>query len=187
MRTFALAVAVLLLASLPAPAKGSPNRTPCSSEALPASIQDQLKTDFASWKIQEAGDLSASARKRWESMKVRECPGIAVGEFESANKAYAILLVPLSHPDMAYRFLVFSGDEGQPYHRLLVEKWGGAGAANYFVDKVQIADFFSGAWKRKLHVAAKDGILFVDAGETEYEVDVYFWSDDRYQHQPVDY
>jgi hypothetical protein len=186
MKMFALAIASMLLAGLSSPLWGSQDRVACSSDALPVAIQGQLKTDFASWKIQEAKDLSSSARKRWESMKVRECPGIAFGEFETANKAYAVLLVPVDHPDTAYRFVVFSANEGQPFHRLLVEKLEGAGAANYFIHRVPIADFFSEVWKRKLHVNAKGGILLVDAGTTEYETDVYFWSEGRYQHQPVD-
>ena len=186
MRMLVLTIAGVLAASLPMSARENPDRTACGSEALPAAVQGQLKTAFASWKIQQAEDLSAAARKRWESMKVRECPGIAVGEFETASKAYAVLLVPVGHPDTAYRFLVFSTDEGQPYHKLLVEKWDGGGAANYFVQKIHINDFFSDSWKRKLRVVANEGILFVDAGSTEYETDVYFWTKSGYQHQPVD-
>jgi hypothetical protein len=187
MKIIALAVAGIFLAGLLSPAWGNQDRFPCTSEALPAAIQSQLKTDFASWKVQETKDLSSSARKRWESMKVRNCPGIAMGEFETANRAYAVLLVPVDHPDAAYRFVVFSGEEGQPFHKLVVEEWNGAGAANYFIRKVQIASFFSDAWKRKLHVASKEGILLADAGTTEYETDVYYWADQAYHHEPVDY
>jgi hypothetical protein len=187
MKTFALAIAGILLAGWSGPGWGrNQDRLSCSSDALPAAIHGQLRADFARWKIQGPEELSSTARKRWQSMKVRECPGIAVGEFETTNKAYAVLLVPAGHPDTAYRFLVFSGDEGQPPHKLLVEKWDGGGASNYFIHSVPIADYFSDTWKRKLHVDASDGILFADAGKTEYETDVYFWSKGRYQHQPVD-
>src|SRR5580658_1936 len=175
MKTFALVIAGMLLAGWSGPAWGNQDRLACSSEALPAAIQSQLRADFADWKIQGAEDLSSTARKRWESTKDRTCPGIAVGEFETANKTYAILLVPVGHPDTAYRFLVFSGDEGQPPHKSLVEKWDGGGAANYFIQKIRIADYFSDVSKRRLQVDANDGILLADAGKTEYETDVYFW------------
>jgi hypothetical protein len=186
MKTFALVIAGMLLAGWSGPAWGNQDRLACSSEALPAAIQSQLRADFAGWKIQGAEDLSSTARKRWESTKDRTCPGIAVGEFETANKTYAVLLVPVGHPDTAYRFLVFSGDEGQPPHKSLVEKWDGGGAANYFIQKIRIADYFSDVSKRRLQVDANDGILLADAGKTEYETDVYFWSKGHYRHQPVD-
>jgi hypothetical protein len=184
-RTLALAIAGVLAASLPLPARENSDRTSCSVEGLPASIQGQLKADFASWRIQEAKDLSSSARERWASTKPSECPGIAVGEFETVNSAYAVLLVPVDNPDKAYRFLVFGGSDGQPHHKL-VEQWDGGGAANYFIQKTQIDHWFNKAWKLKLHVTTNEGILFVDAGEAEYEADVYFWARGDYQHQWVD-
>jgi hypothetical protein len=41
--------------------------------------------------------------------------------------------------------------------------------------------------KRKFQVHATEGILMVDSAEQEYEADVYFWPNGRYQQEPVDY
>jgi hypothetical protein len=60
-------------------------------------------------------------------------------------------------------------------------------AANFFIHRVNINKFFDQSSKRKFGVAASDGILLADAGENEYETDVYFWANGRYQHQPIDY
>src|SRR5437899_4630286 len=90
------------------------NQSPtlCKVESLPSDIQNRLKEEYGSWKIQEPADLSQRARERWESEKPQECPGIAVGHFESAKTpSYAVLLVPMGHADGGYRFLVFSQKE----------------------------------------------------------------------------
>lgn len=60
------------------------------------------------------------------------------------------------------------------------------GAANGFVRTVALTKVFSADWGRKLNVAEPDGILFVDAGTDEYQADVYFWSEGKYHHEPVD-
>jgi hypothetical protein len=60
------------------------------------------------------------------------------------------------------------------------------GAANYFIHRVPIAKAFSAEWVRKLKVAAQDGVKSVDAAENEYGVDVYFWADGQYRHEPID-
>jgi len=58
---------------------------------------------------------------------------------------------------------------------------------NIFIHQTQIAKVFSIEWTRRLRVTAKDGILFVDADESEYETDVYLWTGDKYRHEPIDH
>jgi hypothetical protein len=71
--------------------------------------------------------------------------GIAVGMFQNAKTpAYALLLIPIDHPDAGYRFLVFSRKIGQSsYEMTVVEKSDDQGASNYFVRKVPIRKFLS--------------------------------------------
>jgi hypothetical protein len=64
---------------------------------------------------------------------------------------------------------------------------GPRGASNYFIRRVHIAKVFSTEWVKKLKVASKDGVMSVDAAENEYGVDVYFWTDGQYRHEPIDY
>jgi len=110
-----------------------------------------------------------------------------VGRFEGADNSYAVLLVPTDNPDTAYKLLVFTASASKLADTLKsVEQWDKGGASNYFIHQIKIKDFFSPDWVRKLHVKTKDGILFVDAGDTEYEADIYFWADGQYRHEPTD-
>jgi len=182
-----LIVVGLLFAITATPAKANDESSLCSLDALPVELQNRLKREFATWKIQEAPNLRARAKGRWGDQKPLDCPGIAVGRFEGADNSYAVLLVPTDNPDTAYKLLVFTPDASKPADTLKsVEQWDKGGASNYFLHQIKIKDFFSPEWVRKLHVKTKDGILFVDAGETEYEADIYFWADGRYRHEPID-
>jgi hypothetical protein len=172
----------------PAPARATEESTACNLGSLPSDIQSRLKGDFGSWKVQETGTLSEHARKTWTGKKPSACPGIAVGLFQNAKApSYAVLLVPVDHPDAGYRFLVFSRKAGQPsYEATVVEQSDDKGASNYFIRKVAVSRFFNEASKRKSQVQAVEAILMVDSGDQEYEADIYFWSNGHFQHQPVD-
>jgi hypothetical protein len=161
----------------------------CKLDSLPSDVQNRLKEEYGSWKIQESADLSNHARERWESEKPPECPGIAKGHFESAKTfSYALLLVPTDHPDQGYRFLVFSQKAGQPtYEAQVVEKLDQNGASNYFMRRTPISKFFDEPSRKKFQAHTVDGILLVDSAENEYGVEVYFWSSGRYRHEPIDY
>jgi hypothetical protein len=167
------------------------NQSPrlCNVESLPADIQNRLKEEYDTWKIQEPTDLSQRAHERWESEKPLACPGIAVGHFESAKRvSYAVLLVPTGHADGGYRFLVFSQKAGQPaYETRVVEKLDQNGAANYFIHRTPISKFFDEPSRKKFEAHTVDGILLVDSAENEYGVEVYFLSSGHYRHEPIDY
>jgi hypothetical protein len=172
-----------------APAKPTEGSALCKPGSLPADLQSRLKAEFSSCKVQEPADLSPHARERWESEKPLACPGIAVGKFENGKtSSYAVLLVPQSHTDAGYKFLVFSPKAGQPSsYEMRTADSGDSGAANFFIHKVPISKFFDEPSRRKFQVQMSEGILLADAAEKEYETDVYFWSHGSYQHQPVDY
>ncbi len=177
-------------ASSPSPVRvrATEESTACNLGSLPSDIQNRLKSDFGSWKTQEPGSLSEHARKTWAGKKPLACPGIAVGLFQGTKTpSYAVLLVPVDRPDAGYRFLVFSRKTGQPsYEATVVEQSDDKGASNYFIRKVAVSRFFNEESKRKFQVQAAEAILMVDSAETEYEADVYFWSNGRFQQQPVD-
>ena len=78
----------------------------CATSSLPSDIQSQLRSDFDSWTIQRLEMLSEHAKKSWTSKTLSACPGIAVGQFETAQTAYALLLVRADRPDSGYRFVV---------------------------------------------------------------------------------
>jgi hypothetical protein len=192
-----LALIILMTAALVFGERGSPSpvlaktaegTSPCSLGSLPSDIQNRLKGEFGSWKVQEQENLSEYTRKTWAGKKPSACPGIAVGLFQSAKiPSYALLLVPLDHPDAGYRFLVFSSKTGQrSYETTVVEKSDDHGAATYFIRKVSISRYFSEESKRKFQVQATEAILMVDSAEQEYGADIYVWSNGRFRRESVD-
>lgn len=186
-RVVASAVLGLLIAI--APRAADQKAPPCSLDTLPAEFHVRLDADFTSWKIQDSSSLSSQAKARWQDEKPLGCPGVAVGEFKRSNQvSYAVLLVPAGNSDAAYRLVVFTSSGGaSPGTLETIDQWDNGGAANNFIHSVRIAKVFSPEWVRKLNVKTKEGVLSVDAGENEYGVDVYFWSDGQFRHEPIDY
>jgi hypothetical protein len=172
----------------PVPAGAAEGSALCNLGSLPSEVQNRLKGEFGSWKVHEPENLSEYTRKTWAGRKPPACPGIAVGLFQSAKTpSYAVLLVPVDHPDAGYRFLVFSRKAAElSYEPAVVEQSDDQGASNYFIRKVPVSDFFSEESKRKFQVQARDCILMVDSAEQEYETDIYFWSNGRFRREPVD-
>jgi hypothetical protein len=161
----------------------------CRLDSLPLAIQSHLREEYGSWKIQDASSLSPRARGRWESEKPLGCPGIAVGHFESAQTlSYALLLVPVGHADAGYRLVVFSQKAGQSeFEERILNKLDEGGATSYFLRGMPISKFFDEASKKRFQAHSAEVILLFDSAENEYEVDVYYWSQNRYRHDPVDY
>lgn len=116
-----------------------------------------------------------------------DCPGIAVGKFKTSQLSFAILLVPIEKPNAAYRLLIFTlSGSTSPGSLETVDQFDDGGAANYYIRGVLIAKVFRAEWIRKLKVTAKDGVMSVEAAENEYGVDVFFWANGRYRHEPID-
>jgi hypothetical protein len=174
--------------SLPTTARGVEGPALCNFGSLPSDIQNRLKADFGSWKIQEPENLSDYTRKTWAGRKPPACPGIAVGLFQSVKTpSYAVLLVLRDHPDAGYRFVVFTLRSGQSsYEATSLEQSDTAGASSYFIRKVSASQFFSNESKKTFHLGATECILMVDSAEQEYGTDIYFWANGHYQHEPVD-
>lgn len=161
----------------------------CTLTLLPAEMQRHIQTNYSSWRLQDVSDLSANAKERWQSEKPVDCPGIAVGQFEKTDqKSDAVLLVPANKPDTGYRLLVFTPNGSHSSEAVrVIDQSDKIGASNFFVHKIQIAKVFNSQGAKKLRINAKEGILLVDAGISEYEADVYSWTGDKYRHDPIDY
>jgi hypothetical protein len=185
---FGMSILGGLFSSLPAQISRA-EATVCDTNQLPSEIRDRLRTDFGTWKAQAPDNLSQKARLSWAGKKGTGCPGIALGFFRSARQtSYAVLLVPSEHPDAAYRFVVFSPKvENSAYEELIVEKSDDHGASNFFIQKVPVSKFFDETSKKKFQVQTTEAILMIDSAENEYEADVYFWANNKFQQEPVDY
>jgi len=182
----------------PVRAGGDEGSFPCSFGSLPSDIQNRLKGELATWKVQEPENLSEYTRKAWAGKKAPGCPGIAVGLFQNAKApSYAVLFVPVGHPvhnkagfsetEDGFRLAVFTRKVGlSSYEATVVERSNDHRPSNYFIRKVPTSRFFNEASKRKFQAQAAEGILMVDSAEQEYEADIYFWSNGRFRREPVD-
>lgn len=182
------ACALSAVSSLARPIHAADATAPCRWGSLPSDIRRALNTNFRSWTIQKPDSLRERARRTWAQGNSPGCPGIAAGLFESENTpAYALLLVPAEHPDAGYMLLVFGRKVGRAsYGSTVAEQYNGPGSANYFLRKIALNKFFSKQSKRGFSVQATEGIEMIDSAEQEYEVDIYFWSNEHFQHEPVD-
>jgi hypothetical protein len=170
-------------------AKGGAGSRLCDSIHLPSALRNRLESDFASWKTQAVTDLSTYAKQRWRSEKPLACPGIVAGRLQTAeHDTYVLLLVSRNGSDNAYRLVAFvPSDNAGSYVPQLIEQWDKGGSSHYFVHTIQLDKVFSPTWVRKLHVKVSQGVLFVDAAESEYGAEVYFWADGKYRHESIDY
>jgi len=108
------AASVLAIASvLPLAAQVSRD---CNETTLPGAAREVLKAKFPSWRPKQVSDLDEDDRELWLKAHDKECPGIATGHFERADKsAYAVLLVPKANPTSGYELIVLNAPQGRGY------------------------------------------------------------------------
>jgi hypothetical protein len=83
---------------------------PCDISVLPQEIQTKLEENYPDWQAERLEHLYDDDRTLWIKVHPNDCPGIAIGHFESKNElSYAVLLI--SKPDRkrpGLRIVVFS-------------------------------------------------------------------------------
>jgi hypothetical protein len=158
-------------------------------EVLPSALQEQLKSEFASWRILEPSDLGRQVAERWNGEKPLRCPGLAIGQFHGGTEAsYAVLFVSKTSPKTSYKLVIFSLKPKQSsYEPYVLDQSEEGGANSQFIRSVDIKTFFDEESKRKFKVGAQEVLLVVFASESEYGASVYFRTADGYQREPVDY
>jgi hypothetical protein len=160
---------------------------PCDEIQLPTKVREQLKTIYPTWTIQNHQSLSKTALSRWSSQKPMGCPGAIEGEFlPDGTRAYILLIVPREYHDSRYQLVIMREVVGQNIRPETIETSEAPGACNYFLQMVRTSDYFSREKAKRFKPQAKESFLVLDAGEQEYEVDLYFWSEGRFNNSPVD-
>lgn len=184
-RPFSLVLLVCLLSATPKGNEGSPL---CKSVSLPRSVQGRLNNEFSQWRIQEPKTLGRPAYERWQSEKPLKCPGLAPGYYEGGNsRSYAVLLVP-AQSAKGYKLLVFSRKTiTEPYDMRIVEQSDTGTATNFFIRNVRIDKFLDARFRTTHQIQTADGILLFDAGDNEYEADLFYWATGAYGQRAVDY
>jgi hypothetical protein len=106
--------ALLLLASgvmvlMTAATVRAQTSNPRAEANLPTPVVDLIRTKFSGWRPKDVSDLDPENRELWLRPHLNDCPGIAVGHFESPDRlTYAVLLVPQSDSSGGYKLLVFN-------------------------------------------------------------------------------
>lgn len=81
----------------------------CSTTRLPSGASELLSEKFPLWRAKQISDLEEDDRQLWLKAHPKDCPGIAVGHFESPDQlAYAILLVPKAKSSSGDKIVVLS-------------------------------------------------------------------------------
>jgi hypothetical protein len=121
----ALRASVLLLVTVGA-CTGSKAADPCDLSVVPQEVRAKLDQDYADWQPERLEQLDEDDRATWIKARPDDCPGIAIGHFESKTEfSFAFLLV--SKPNRkrpGLRILVFSRpDVSAPYVPRTISKW----------------------------------------------------------------
>jgi hypothetical protein len=130
MRNFKYVPTVLRASVLLLVAVGTCTRSkaadPCDLSVVPQEVRAKIAKDYADWQPERLEQLDEEDRAMWIKAHPDDCPGIAIGHFESKTEfSFAFLLV--SKPDRkrpGLRILVFSrSDVSAPYVPRTISKW----------------------------------------------------------------
>lgn len=103
---FHLLVWVVILVVMPA---SSGQVKPICQTSLAPSARAVLASKYADWRPKDVSDLGTDDKELWLNAHPKECPGIAVGHFEEADRlSYAVLLVPRLELQHGYKILVLT-------------------------------------------------------------------------------
>jgi len=127
------------------------------ADLLPSDTRDTLRTQFPDLYPQRVSDLSSEYQEAWLKEHPQECPGVAVGHFQSLSKmSYAVLLVGskgslsgsklvvmTQGPNGAWKVTKLS-EETMAYHYEAVSKLSKTKSAGT-LDRIRFKEFDGGA------------------------------------------
>lgn len=180
MRISAVAIVLFgMLGSNPIQVSAAPRVTACDDSALPAPVRELVNAKFSEWRPKQVSDMETDDQQLWLAAgHDRECPGIAVGHFETADElSYAVLLVPKSNPSAGHRIIVVSKRAPKgTYTWILLDHAEGQTYSGLVISKVTPGKY-SDSEKNKSIQLKLDGIQveWMEKGAV-----VYFWSEGRY-------
>ena len=150
----------------------------CSTTRLPAAASELLKTKFPLWRAKQISDLEGHDRQLWLETHAKECPGIAIGHFESSEDlSYAALLVPKEKTSSGYKIVVLSASgPGNAYTSKILEQGQGQGSDGLVISAAAPGQYsdFENTEMAKLKV---DGIY---VQWIEKAAILYYWSSGQY-------
>lgn len=120
-RLLLLALGVMTLST----ARSARAQTANGCTDLPNPVLKLIQTKFPGWRPRQLSDLASDDQQLWVKAHGNQCPGTAVGHFESPYRpSYAALIVRQSDTCGPYKLLTFSkSGTGDGYVWKLVDHW----------------------------------------------------------------
>jgi hypothetical protein len=149
----------------------------CSVSRLASAARKLLKTKFPLWQPKQISDLQEYDRQLWIKAHAKECPGIAIGHFESPTKlAYALLLVPERKSTGGYKIVVLN-ETDSVYSETTLDQESGQGSDGMVISTAAPGQYsdFENTEQTKIK---RDGI-YVEW--IEKAAVLYYWSAGRYR------
>jgi hypothetical protein len=151
----------------------------CSAATLPSATRELLNSKFPLWRAKQISDLGADDQQLWAKAHPKDCPGIAVGHFESSDQvAYAVLLVPKTKSSGGYKIVVLNARQsGSDYSLKILDQEQGPDSDGLVISVAAPGQYsdFDNMNLAKLRV---DGI-YVEW--IEKAAILYYWSSGRYR------
>ena len=139
-----------------------------------------LDQRFSDSRPKVLSDLRGYDKKLWLKMRSKECPGIAVGHFESSDRlAYAVLLVPKAADKAGYKILVLS-KLSREYAATLLDQSKGTDES-LVISKVPPGRYSEFGDEKSVRLRL-DG---VNVEWLEKSSTLYHWSKGKYQNIPT--
>lgn len=184
---FILLALVLLLAGLGTQAMPV---DPCDISSLPREVQTKLAADYPDWQPEKLENLDHYSRAYWTKAHGKECPGIAIGHFESkTDLSYALLLVPrVSQKQLGFQIIVLSRTLPSALfvsHSVFRRNAGAlSGRSDLAISKVPPGQYAGYAEsdefpKVSIHL---DGLLYEAIGQAS---NLYYWENGQYKDLPL--
>lgn len=156
---------------------------PCDPSVLSPELRAELARDYSDWQPEKLENLSEHYRQLWLKNHPNDCPGIAIGHFESKSElSYALFLVPRpdrKHPGAS--IVVFSRTRPTiPFVSHLVQKWD----AGNFYEHSDLAILKVAAGKYADPEGGPEVLIDLDAVlyvAMEKAASLYYWKNGRYQ------
>ena len=156
---------------------------PCDLSVLPQELRTKLTKEYPDWQPERLENLDEEDRGLWIKAHPTDCPGIAVGHFESkAELSYALLLV--SKPDRklpGLRIVVFSRTgTSAPFVSRLISKYD---TGTFYEGSAQVITTAPAGRYEQIDSSRK---VRIGLEGIQYEVMekgsiLYYWRNGRYQ------
>jgi hypothetical protein len=180
LRQVPLLLPLTVMALISAPPAQAQTSNPCAETNLPSPVVALIKAKFPGWRPKQLSDLDPDNRQIWLKGGSNECPGVAVGHFESPDRlSYAVLLIPQADPIGGYKLLVFSRNTtGEDYAGKLVDHWDDKAYSGVVISRVPPGHYSDYEHARIAVTTKLDSIVleWIEKGAI-----LYYWSAGRYK------